>query len=121
MYVITKVPSGAREVNYVAKRKDAPHLPGVKGRADVFVPVPANGTSGPEAFMIPFVPAPDAGALLRAKAGHPRFKEGSLWICLGETPKGIKVAQFGGDGGRYYTSVSAKSFDVVAVENVIVG
>ena len=120
VYIITKVPNGPRQVNYTAARKDAPHLPGIRGRADVFMTAPEDGPRPATAVAVPYVPTPESGTLLRVK-GHPSFQEGSLWVSLGRTSKGMKIAKFGGDAGRYYTGVSAAYFEIVPIESVIVG
>ena len=114
VFIITKVPHGARGVNYVAKPKDNLVGMGVRGPAEVFL-AHETGTPAPDLFApVPYVHVPCAGTVVAA-SGLRGVADGTLFVILGQArvAGAAKIVRLGGENGRYYPSVAMSKLTVV--------
>jgi hypothetical protein len=114
VYVITKVPVGARGVNYTAKPKNDPTGRGLRAEGQFFT-AHIPGAEPVRAVLRPYVPAPSTGAVITI-SGIRKIDPTTLYVVLGEgrgRDNGVRAARLGGDGGRYYTSIPVANVTVV--------
>lgn len=113
VYVIEKVPTGARGVNYVARPKGNPHGRGVRAPGYALRPYDPTTDPAPVA-VIPYLPSPVLGSVVTV-TGMRDEADGTLFVVLGEAkkPNAVRVARLGGDNGRYYPAVPIAVLTVV--------
>ena len=117
VYVITKVPVGARGVNYVAKPKDNPTGRGIRSPFEGMVAHEA-GTPVPSAVPIPYLPyveSPMPGTVVTV-TGLRDVGPTDLMIVLGDSRSArnaVRVTRIGGDGGRYYKAIPIENLTTV--------
>lgn len=113
VYVIEKVPTGARGVNYVAKPKGNPTGRGVRCPAYALRPYDPTAPAA-TATMIPYMPTPEMGAVVTV-ADLRDEKDGALFVVLGDAkkPNAVRLVRLGGDNGRYYPAIPVSRVTVV--------
>jgi len=117
VYVITKVPVGARGINYVAKPKDNPTGRGIRAPFAGMVAHQA-GTPAPSVIPIPYEPyvqSPPPGAVVTI-AGVRGVSPTDLMVVLGDSRSvrnAVRLTRIGGDGGRYFKAVPLANLTIV--------
>jgi hypothetical protein len=114
VFKITKVPHGAREVNYVADPHESGGR-GVRGPAYAFEPYdPANPPK--PVVGLPWEPPNllDVGTIVRVK-GARQIDPTVLYVVTGNSRdlKGNRLVKVGGDGGRYWKSIPTSRCEVI--------
>lgn len=119
-YVITKVPVGARGVNYVAKPKNNPTGRGIRAEGQFFAPY-TPGSEPTPVTLRPYVPAPPVGAVITI-SGIRQIDPTVLYVVLGDArghDGGVRTAVLGGNGGRYYPSIPLANITVVDASTLV--
>lgn len=120
VYVIAKVPVGARGVNYVARPKGNPTGRGVKGPAYALRPYDPTAPAA-AATVIPYIPTPEMGTVVTV-TGLRDEKDGALFVVLGDAkkPNAVRLVRLGGDNGRYYPAIPVTRVTVVDPARIVV-
>lgn len=113
VYVIEKVPTGARGVNYVARPKGNPTGRGVRAPGYALRPYDPATDPAPRP-VIECLPTPTLGSVVTV-TGMRQEADGTLFVVLGDAkkPNAVRLVRLGGDNGRYYPSIHVSRLTVV--------
>lgn len=119
VYRITQVPTGARGVNYLAKPKDNPAAPGIRGRSDSLLPWSEGETTTP-VHLIEYKPLPVMGAVVRV-SGFDKINPNDLYVVMGpaKRPNCVRLVLLGGNDDRYFTAIPVDRLTIVPRENIL--
>lgn len=117
---ITKVPVGARGVNYTAEPVDGSGR-GIKAAAYQLLP---NGhpteVNLPPTVLPAYVPLPEVGAVVAVK-GIRNLDAHTLYVVQGAARNhfdAVKLVRLGGEGGRYWPAIPVKNVEVIPVSEI---
>lgn len=123
VFAITKVPSGAREVNYIAKPYNTETKEVVENGRGLRAPAYAFSRYNPmQPVMATFDFPPADGTIIKLNAGMLRQADPkAYYVVLGPSRKGgVKVTLLGGDPtGRYYPHVPLAAITEVPLTEVL--
>jgi hypothetical protein len=116
-YRISKVPVGARGVNYTADASDGGR--GLRGPADAFLPADAAPTV--TAVPVPvYEPTPPVGTVVTV-TGVAKINPRDLYVVTAESrkPNCVRLSRLGGgDGSRYWPSIPVRLCTVVPLNEI---
>lgn len=124
VYRVTKLPAGARGVNYVLANESNPTGRGLRAAADQLEAhdPDATPTTGARVtvFDLDTTPIPESGSVVKIEGPGWREDASVLWVVLSESRKGgVKVTRLGGgSAGRYYPHVPMALVTVIPLSDL---
>lgn len=114
VFVVEKVPAGARGVNYTVKPQNGVGR-GARGPEDAFVPYDPDAPA-PLVEEMPYIPLPDIGTLCRVKPTVRGPEPGALYVVTGYPQKridAVRLVKLGGENGRYWRAIPLTAIEII--------
>lgn len=121
VFKVTKVPVGARGVNYVVERADGVQGRGLRGPAYAFQPHDgdAPAKSSYEVILEEIAKTPDVGTVVTVQ-GISKINPETLYVVTAESrkPGCVRLSKLGGEGSRYWPSIPVAMITVVPLHEI---